>query len=131
MSRETHRWKPYPFPAESESAQRRPPSVEVKPICLVSVCLATKARHPPRTFSLRDGFKYRIDVRCGFLLGTPAADAPTRVCNFPFAYMKTNSQSVGFSHNGTHLSFAKLMSLIPKTKEVLRVGLGFQTTYLF
>jgi hypothetical protein len=45
--------------------------------------------------------------------------------NSSFIDRKTDSQSVGFSLNGTPLRIATLHVLIPKTKEVLRVGLGF------
>ena len=45
--------------------------------------------------------------------------------NSSFLDRETDSQSVGFSLNGTPCALQHYMSLIPKTKEVLRVGLGF------
>ena len=50
----------------------------------------------------------RRDARRGFLFGAPAAAAPTWVVKFPFADRKTDSQSVGFGVNGSHLGLAKL-----------------------
>ena len=44
---------------------------------------------------------------------------------FLLRHRKTDSQSVGFSLNGTPCALQHYMSLIPKTKEVMRVGLGF------
>ena len=49
------------------------------------------------------------NVRCGFLFGAPEADATTWACKTPRSSIeRTNSQSIGFSLNGTHLGLAKL-----------------------
>ena len=49
----------------------------------------------------------------------------TWICKFLPRPIENLLPTLCFSLNGTHLAFQDCMLLIPKTKEVLRVGLGF------
>jgi len=62
----------------------------------------------------------------GFLFGAAEADAPTWVCKIPPSSIEKliPNQSV-LALTARPCALQHYMSLIPKTKEVLRVGLGF------
>jgi hypothetical protein len=68
----------------------------------------------------------RRDVRCGFLVGASEADAPTWVCKIPPSPIeKLIPNQWVLALTARTWALQNCMSLIPKTKEVLRVGLGF------
>jgi len=65
----------------------------------------------------------RRDVRCGFLFGTPEADAPTWVCKIPPSPIEKliPDQSVLAFTARTGL-LQNCMSLIPRTKQACESG---------
>jgi len=65
----------------------------------------------------------RRDVRGGFLFGAPEADAPTWVCKIPSSPIEKliPNQSV-LALTARTWALQNCMSLIPKTKQALRVG---------
>jgi hypothetical protein len=65
----------------------------------------------------------RRDVRCGFLLGVPEAEAPTWVCEIPPSPIeKLIPNQSASALTARTWALQNCMSLIPKTKQALRVG---------
>jgi len=65
----------------------------------------------------------RRDVRCGFLFGAPEADAPTWVRRIPASPIgKLIPKQSVLALTARTWSLQNCMSLIPKTKQALRVG---------
>jgi hypothetical protein len=65
----------------------------------------------------------RRDVRCGFLFGASEAEAPTWICKIPPSPIENliPNQSV-LALTARTWALQDSMSLIPKTKQALRVG---------
>jgi hypothetical protein len=84
------------------------------------------ARCRPLPRALQAMSRNRHDVRLWiFVRRCRSGRTDLGLQNSSFVDRKTDSQSVGFSLNGTPLHIATLLVTHSKTKEVLRVGLGF------